>query len=123
MNINKISQLVGRLITAIIILGITAFFTPGFSSSSIWIIALAVFLLAVLDFTISTFTALFTHPIVKGIIGFVLCAITLYIVQYLVTGYTISWIAALLGALVYAIVDYMLPSEEISDNHIHHAIV
>ena len=86
-------------------------------------VALAVLLLTVFDFVISTFTALFTHPIVKGIIGFVLCTITLYVVQYVVTGYGISWIAALLGALVYAIVDYMLPAEEDAGKHIHHAAV
>ena len=123
MNTNKVPQFVGRLVTAIIVLGITAFFTPGFATSSIWIIALAVLLLTVLDFVISTFTSLFTHPVVKGIIGFVLCAITLYVVQYVVTGYGISWIAALLGALVYAIVDYMLPAEENSNRHIHHAAI
>ena len=123
MNRNKIPQFVGRLITAIIVLGITAFFTPGFTASSIWMVALAVLLLTVFDFVISTFTALFTHPIVKGIIGFVLCSITLYVVQYVVTGYGISWIAALLGALVYAIVDYMLPAEEDAAKHIHHAAV
>ena len=109
-NTSTVWQIVGRLITAAIVLAITAFFTPGFATSSIWVVALAVLLLTVFDFAISTFTALFTHPIVKGIIGFVLCAITLYVVQYVVTGYGISWIAALLGALVYAIVDYMLPA-------------
>lgn len=123
MNRNKIPQFVGRLITAIIVLGITAFFTPGFTASSIWMVALAVLLLTVFDFVISTFTALFTHPIVKGIIGFVLCTITLYVVQYVVTGYGISWIAALLGALVYAIVDYMLPAEEDAGKHIHHVAI
>ena len=89
MKRNKLSQFFGRLITAIIILSITAFFTPGFSVSSIWVIAAAVLILTVFDFLISTFTSLFTHPIIKGIIGFVLCAITLYIVQYIVTGYSI----------------------------------
>ena len=88
------------------------------------IIAAAVLILTVFDFLISTFTNLFTHPVIKGIIGFVLCAITLYLVQYIVTGYSISWISALLGALVYAIVDYMLPAEdENSQRHIHHATI
>ena len=106
MKRNKLSQFFGRLITAIIILSITAL------------------ILTVFDFLISTFTSLFTHPIIKGIIGFVLCAITLYIVQYIVTGYSISWISALLGALVYAIVDYMLPAEEENQRrHIHHATI
>ena len=123
MNTNKVSQFIGRLITAVIVLGITAFFTPGFTFTSIWIIALAVLLLTAFDFAISTFTSLFTHPVVKGIIGFVLCAITLYVVQYIVTGYTISYISAILGALVYAIVDYMLPAEENSSRHISHTAV
>lgn len=124
MKKDKISQFVGRLITAIVVLSITAFFTPGFTSSGIWIIGLAVLLLTICDFAISTFTSLFSHPIVKGIIGFVLCTITLYVVQYIVAGYGISWVSALLGALVYAIVDYMLPAEEMdSNNHIHHATV
>lgn len=123
MKRNKLPQFIGRLITAIVILGITAFFTPGFTASSVWIVVLAILLLTAFDFAISTFTSLFTHPIVKGIIGFILCTITLYVVQYVVTGYGISWISALLGALVYAIVDYMLPAEENSGEHIHHATV
>ncbi len=124
MKRNKLPQFVGRLITAIVVLGITAFFTPGFGTSSIWVVALAVLLLTAFDFAISTFTSLFAHPIVKGIIGFVLCSITLYVVQYIVTGYGISWISALLGALVYAIVDYMLPAEEESSHtHMHHATI
>lgn len=124
MKKNKIPQFVGRLITAIVILGITAFFTPGFTASSIWVVALAVLLLTVFDFAIGTFTSLFSHPIVKGIIGFVLCTITLYVLQYVVTGYGISWISALLGALVYAIVDYMLPAEEENnERHVHHATI
>lgn len=122
MNTHKFAQFIGRLITAIIVLGITAFFTPGFNSSNIGVIILAILLLTLFDFLISNFTKLFSHPLVKGIIGFVLCAITLYIVQYLVNGYTISWISALLGALVYAIVDYMLPSEN-ANKHPHHAAV
>lgn len=111
MDTNKISQFSGRLITAIIILGITAFFTPGFTMSNILVIILAIFILTLCDFFISSFSSAFSHPLAKGIVGFVLCAITLYIVQYLVTGFAISWVSAILGALVYAIVDYMLPTE------------
>lgn len=122
MKTNKIPQFIGRLITAIVLLGITAFFTPGFTASSIFVIVVAIFLLTLFDFFISSFTKIFSHPLIKGIIGFVLCAITLYLVQYIINGYTISWISALLGALVYAIVDYMLPSDENSNVHTHSAL-
>ena len=45
MNTHKFAQFIGRLITAIIVLGITAFFTPGFNSSNIGVIILAILLL------------------------------------------------------------------------------
>ncbi len=112
MKKNKLIQFIGRLITAIIVLSITAFFTPGFTNSNIWIIISAILILTILDFLISNLVKLFAHPIIKGFIGFILCAITLYIIQYVIIGYSVSFVASLLGALVYAIVDYMLPSEE-----------
>ena len=34
-------QIVGRLVTAAIVLAITAFFTPGFSINNIWALAIA----------------------------------------------------------------------------------
>ena len=112
MKKTKFIQFIGRLITAIVILSITAFFTPGFTSSNIWLIVSAVLILTLFDFIISSFIKLFSHPIVKGVIGFVLCAITLYVIQYIIIGYSISFVSSLLGALVYAIVDYMLPLGE-----------
>ena len=43
---------------------------------------------------------------------FVLAAVTLYVTQYFVAGYSISWIAAIIGALIYGIVDYILPGSQ-----------
>ena len=112
MKINRSIQFIGRLITSILVLGITAFFTPGFTFSSIWILALAVIVLTVFDFLIDNFSRLYYHPFVKFIIGFILSGISLFLVQYFVIGYMLSLLSIFLGALVYGLVDYMLPSEE-----------
>ena len=45
-----VGQLLGRFIVAAIILGITAFFTPNFSISNIWALALAAIVLTVMDY-------------------------------------------------------------------------
>lgn len=116
MKINKSIQLIGRFITAIIILGITAFFTPGFTIENVWVLAIAVFVLALIDFCIGCFTPLFSHPFVKFFIGVVLAGIALYLVQYFIIGYVLSIIAIILGAIVFGLVDYMLPSEPIQNN-------
>ena len=91
------------------ILAITAFFTPGFSINNIWSLIIAAIVLTVIDFLITKFTGLHASAFGKGFVGFVLAAIVLYITQYFVAGYAISWIAAIIGALIYGAVDYFIP--------------
>lgn len=105
-------QIVGRLIVAAIVLGITAFFTPGFSINNIWSLAIAAVVLTVMDYLIVKFTGLHASPFGKGFVGFILAAVTLYLTQFFVAGYSISWIAAIIGALIYGVVDYLIPGEQ-----------
>ena len=105
-------QIVGRLVTAGIVLAITAFFTPGFQINSFWPLAAAAVVLTIIDYLITKFTGLHASSFGKGFVGFVLSAVVLYVTQYFVAGYTVSWIAAIIGALVYGVVDYFLPGEQ-----------
>ena len=102
-------QVVGRLIAAAVVLAITAFFTPGFTINNIWALAIATVVLAAMDYLISKFTGIQASPFGKGFVGFALAAITLYVTQFFVAGYSISWMAAIIGALIYGVVDYFLP--------------
>lgn len=111
-GVNTVWQIVGRLITAAIVLAITAFFTPGFTINNIWALAAATIVLTVIDYLITKFTGLHASSFGKGFVGFVLAAVVLYVTQYFVAGYSISWIAAIIGALVYGVVDYFLPGEQ-----------
>lgn len=105
-------QVIGRLIAAGVVLAITAFFTPGFEISNFWSLAIAAVVLTVLDYLIVKFTGLQASPFGKGFVGFVLSVVILYVTQYFVAGYTISWMAAIIGALIYGIIDYFIPGEQ-----------
>lgn len=105
-------QIVGRLVVAAIVLGITAFFTPGFSINNIWSLGIAAIVLTIMDYLIVKFTGLHASPFGKGFVGFILAAVTLYLTQFFVAGYSISWIAAIIGALIYGVVDYLIPGEQ-----------
>ena len=107
-----IGQMFSRLVAAAIVLAITAFFTPGFSISNIWSLALAAIVLTIMDYLIVKFTGLHASPFGKGFVGFILAAVTLYLTQYFVAGYSISWIAAIIGALIYGVIDYIIPGEQ-----------
>lgn len=111
-NTSTFGQIIGRLVTAAIVLAITAFFTPGFSINNIWSLAIAAIVLTIIDYLIVKFTGLDATPFGKGFVGFVLAAVTLYVTQYFVAGYSISWIAAIIGALIYGIVDYIIPGNQ-----------
>lgn len=111
-TLGMVGQIIGRLVTAGIVLAITAFFTPGFSINNFWALALAAVVLTVIDYLIIKFTGLHASAFGKGFVGFALAAVVLYVTQYFVAGYTISWIAAIIGALIYGVVDYFIPGEQ-----------
>ena len=111
-NTSTFGQIVGRFVTAAIVLAITAFFTPGFTINNIWTLAVAAIVLTIMDYLIVKFTGLEATPFGKGFVGFVLATVTLYVTQYFVAGYSISWIAAIIGALIYGVIDYMIPGTQ-----------
>lgn len=111
-NSSSVWQFVGRLITSAIVLAITAFFTPNFSINNIWSLALAAVVLTVLDYLIIKLTGLHASPFGKGFVGFALAGIILYVTQFFVAGYSISWMAAIIGALIYGVVDYFIPGNQ-----------
>ena len=111
-SMGTVGQMLSRFIAAAIILAITAFFTPGFSINNFWSFALAAVVLTVMDYLIIKFTGLHASPFGKGFVGFILAAVILYVTQYFVAGYSISWIAAIIGALIYGVVDYIIPGQQ-----------
>lgn len=109
---SNVWQIVGRLIAAAVVLAITAFFTPGFTINNIWTLIIAAVVLTVIDYLVTKFTGLHASPFGKGFVGFALAAITLYVTQFFVAGYSISWIAAIIGALIYGVIDYFIPGNQ-----------
>ena len=85
-------------------------------ASTVWqivgrLVAAAV-VLTVIDYLVTKFTGLHASPFGKGFVGFALAAIILYVTQFFVAGYSISWIAAIIGALIYGVVDYFIPGNQ-----------
>ena len=110
-TMGTVGQIIWRLITSAVVLAITAFFTPGFSINGFWTLAIAAVVLTVIDYLIVKFTGLHASSFGKGFVGFVLAAVTLYAAQFFIAGYTVSWMAAIIGALIYGVIDYFIPGE------------
>ena len=99
----------GRLVLTAVILGIASFFTPGFSINGLWSFLLAALVISVLDYLIESFMGVDASPFGKGIKGFVVAAVILYIAQFLVPNMSVSIFGAILAAIAIGIVDAVMP--------------
>lgn len=96
-----------------IVIGITAFLTPGFSISggiiSLFISALAII---VLDTIVQNFTNTDTTPFKQGTKSFFLAALVLYLAKFIVPNFHIGIIGAFIAAFILGIVDSIIPGRK-----------
>ena len=109
-NIN-IGSIVIRLIVAAVVLGITAFLTPGFRIDGIWALLLGAVVLAVLDYLVAKLIGVEASPFGTGIVGFITAAVIIYATQDFVTGFNVTIWGAIIGALIFGIVDAIIPGQ------------
>lgn len=106
-----ITQILVRLIAAAVVLGITAFFTPGFTIAGIGPLIVAAIVLAVLDYLLNVMTGISASPFGRGLTGFIAAAVIIYATQFFVVGYSVTILGAIIGAVIFGIVDYLLPGK------------
>ena len=105
----NIGHLLIRVLVTSIVIAIAAYFTPGFSIDGIWSLILAAVVIGVLDHLVQRFTGVNASPFGRGISGFLVAALILYVTKFIVAGFNISVWGALIGALVIGVVDAIIP--------------
>lgn len=108
----SIGEMLLRILITSIVVAIAAYFTPGFSVDGIWSLLLAAVVIGVLDYLIQRFTGIDASPFGRGIAGFLVAAIILYVTKFIVPGFDISVWGAIIGALVIGIIDAIIPGRE-----------
>lgn len=106
---NGLFHWLGRLVLVAIILAITSFLTPGFTINGLWSFLLAAVIIIALDYLIESFMRVDASPFGKGLKGFIISAIIIYLTQFLVPYMKVSIIGAILAALVIGILDAIIP--------------
>jgi len=114
-NVDKdfsIGEMLLRVLITSIVVAIAAYFTPGFTIDGIWSLLLAAVVIGVLDYLIQRFTGIDASPFGRGVTGFLVAAIILYLTKFIVPGFNISIWGAIIGALVIGIIDAIIPGRE-----------
>ena len=107
----NIGSIVIRLIVAAVVLGITAFLTPGCDIGGRWALIIGAIVLAVLDYLVAKLIGVEASPFGKGIVGFITAAVIIYATQYFVAGFNVTIWGAIIGALIFGIVDAIIPGQ------------
>lgn len=105
----NMGHLLIRVLVTAIVVAVAAYFTPGFTIDGIWSLLLASVVIGVLDHLVQTFTGVNASPFGKGIAGFLVSAIILYVTKFIVPGFNVSIWGAIIGALVIGVVDAVMP--------------
>ena len=100
-----------RFIVAALVLWIVGFIVPGFDVTGVGSALLAALVVAALGGMIETLMGRDVSPYARGVVGFLVSAVVIYITQFIVAGVSASIIGALLAALVIGIIDLFIPTK------------
>jgi FtsH-binding integral membrane protein len=105
----SLGGLIIRFIIAAIVLMVTAFFTPGYAIANFWTAILQAAVIVGLDYLIHAVTGMDASPFGRGISGFIVAALIIYVTQFVVPGVAVTIWGAIIAALVIGIIEAIFP--------------
>ncbi len=99
-----------RFVVSVLILMIIGYIIPGFDALNIIHAFFAALVITAIGYLIELTLGEKVSPYSRGIVGFLVSALVIWITQYLVPGMRVSIIGALLAAIVIGIIDTFVPT-------------
>lgn len=98
-----------RFIVSALILMIVGWIVPQFSVGGFGSALLLALVIAVLGWIIESMFGTRVTPFGRGIVGFLISALVIYVAQFLIADVRVTVLGALLAALVIGIIDLFIP--------------
>jgi len=98
-----------RFVVAAIVLMVVGFIVPQFSVGGFWSALLLAVVIAALGWVVEGIFGKRVTPFGRGIVGFLASAAVIWIAQFIVGGVAVTWLGAILAALVIGIIDLFIP--------------
>jgi len=103
--------LIVRFIVSAIVLMLVSFLLPGFATLGFGAALVAAIVIAILGFIVESIFGKKISPHNRGVVGFIVAAVVIYLAQFLVPGMNVTVVGAALAALVIGIIDAFVPTE------------
>ncbi|WP_019912345.1 phage holin family protein [Paenibacillus sp. HW567] len=98
-----------RFVVSAIVLLIVGWIVPQFSIGGFWSALILALVIALIGWVVEGIFGKKVTPFGRGIVGFLVSALVIWIAQFIVSGVSVSILGALLAALVIGIIDLFLP--------------
>ncbi|AYB42560.1 phage holin family protein [Paenibacillus lautus] len=98
-----------RFIVAALVLMVVGWIVPQFSVGGFGSALLLALVIALFGWAIEGIFGKKVTPFGRGIVGFIVSALVIYLAQFIVGGVSVSILGALLAALVIGIIDLFIP--------------
>ncbi|HHW17801.1 MAG TPA: phage holin family protein [Firmicutes bacterium] len=99
-----------RFVVSAIVLLILGLVLPGFSVFGFANALIAAVVIAALGWAVEAILGERVSPQSRGLVGFIVAAVVIYVAQFLVPGMRVSILGALLASLVIGIIDAFVPT-------------
>lgn len=101
-----------RFVVSAIVLLLVSYLLPGIKVSGFWGALIAAVVIAILGYLAELALGENVSPRSRGIVGFVVAAVVIYLAQYIIPSYlSVSLLGSLLAAFVIGLVDAFIPTE------------
>jgi uncharacterized membrane protein YvlD (DUF360 family) len=105
-----------RFIVSAIVLMVVGWIVPNFSVGGFWSALFLAIAIAVIGWIIEGIFGKDVSPFGRGIVGFLSSALVIWLAQFIVSGVHVTFIGAILAALVIGIIDLFLPISIFNEN-------
>ncbi|MDA8193702.1 MAG: phage holin family protein [Thermaerobacter sp.] len=99
-----------RFVMATIVLMLLGYVVPGFSHLGFWSALLAALVIALVGYILEAMFGKAISPYGRGLVGFLVSAGVIYMVQLVVPGMHVTILGALLAAFIIGLVDLIVPT-------------
>jgi putative membrane protein len=100
---------VGRFVVAALVLMVVGWIVPQFTVGGFWSALILALVIALLGWVVEGIFGKKATPFGRGIVGFIVSAVVIWVAQFVVSGVSVSILGAILAALVIGIIDLFLP--------------
>ncbi|AIQ46052.1 membrane protein [Paenibacillus sp. FSL R7-0273] len=98
-----------RFVVAALVLLVVGWIVPQFTIGGFWSALILALVIALLGWVVEGIFGKKATPFGRGIVGFLVSALVIWIAQFVVSGVSVTILGALLAALVIGIIDLFLP--------------